>query len=45
MDAMSFDSVISSIGGVMGVCVGASLISCIELILFLCQLSDGRDEF
>ncbi len=38
MDAMSFDSVVSSIGGAMGVCLGASLISCIELFIFLCQL-------
>ncbi len=36
--AMTFDSVSSSIGGAMGVCLGASLITLIELLLFLCQL-------
>ncbi len=38
MAAMTLDSVTSSIGGAMGVCLGASLITLIELLLFLCQL-------
>ncbi len=35
--AMTVGSVMSSIGGAMGVCLGASLITLIELLLFLCQ--------
>ncbi len=38
MAAMTLDSVTSSIGGAMGACLGASLITLIELLVFLCQL-------
>ncbi len=37
MAAMSIDAVTSSIGGAMDVCLGASLITLIELLLFLGQ--------
>ncbi len=36
--AMTPQSVISGIGGVMGVFIGASLITCIEMVLFLVKL-------
>ncbi len=36
--ALTITSVITSIGGAMGVCLGASLITCIELLEFLLQL-------
>ncbi len=35
---MTLDSVMSSVGGAMGVCLGASLITLTELLVFLCQL-------
>ncbi len=35
---LTLASAITSIGGAMGVCVGASLITCIELLEFLLQL-------
>ncbi len=35
--AMTLDSVTSNIGGAMGVCLGASLITLTELLVFLCQ--------
>ncbi len=38
VQTMSFDSVVSSIGGAMGVCLGASLVTCLELVAFLSQL-------
>ncbi len=44
VSTVTFDSVVGEIGGSIGVFMGASFITCIELILFLAQFVQSRFE-
>ncbi len=42
VSTVTFDSVVGEIGGSMGMFLGASFVTCVELILFLVQLVQGQ---